>query len=250
MVENQCNQKIKVLRSDQGGEYISREFEEYCQNVGIQRQLTAAYSPQQNGVAERKNRVIDDMANSMLQEKGMPKSFWAEAVNTAVYILKRSPTKAVPNRTPFEAWFGQKHVISHMKIFGCICYAQVAAQKRTKFDPKSERCIFLGYADGTKGYRLYNLKKKKIIISRDVIFDEKSSWDWEGAKVQKDHFIPTSTIEQLDDEHEGQGDAPNQDGSGSSSDSSPSASEQPSTPIRLKSLAEIYESCNFSVIEP
>ena len=87
MVENQCNHKIKVLRSDQGGEYISREFEEYCQNVGIQRQLTAAYSPQQNGVAERKNRVIDDMANSMLQEKGMPKSFWAEAVNTAVYIL-------------------------------------------------------------------------------------------------------------------------------------------------------------------
>jgi len=87
MVENQCNHKIKVLRSDRGGEYISREFEEYCQNVGIQRQLTAAYSPQQNGVAERKNRVIDDMANSMLQEKGMPKSFWAEAVNTAVYIL-------------------------------------------------------------------------------------------------------------------------------------------------------------------
>ena len=94
------------------------------------------------------------------------------------------------------------------------------------------------------------MEKKKIIISGDVIFDEKSAWDWEGAKVQKDHFIPTSTIEQLDDEHEGQGDAPNQDGSGSSSDSSPSASEQPSTPIRLKSLAEIYESCNFSVIEP
>jgi len=83
-------------------------------------------------------------------------------------------------------------------------------------------------------------KRRKLLLA----------WDWEGAKVQKDHFIPTSTIEQLDDEHEGQGDAPNQDGSGSSSDSSPSASEQTSTPIRLKSLAEIYESCNFSVIEP
>jgi hypothetical protein len=133
------------------------------------------------------------MVNFMLQEKGMPKYFWAEAINTAVYILNRSPTKAVPNRTPFQAWFGQKPVISHMNVFGCICYAEVAVPKRTKFDTKSECSIFIGYADGIKGYRLYNLEKKKIIISRDVIFDEKASWNWEGAKVQKDHFIPTST---------------------------------------------------------
>ena len=185
MVENQSNRKIKVLRSDQGGEYISKEFEKYCDDTGIRRQLTVAYSPQQNGVAERKNRTIDDMANSMLKEKGMPKSFWAEAVSTSVYILNRSPTKAVLNRTPFEAWYGQKPVISHMKIFGSVCYAQVPAQRRVKFDDKSVRCIFVGYVNGTKGYRLYHLEKKKIIISRDVIFDEKASWDWETGKVQK-----------------------------------------------------------------
>nr|ABA99612.1 retrotransposon protein, putative, unclassified [Oryza sativa Japonica Group] len=183
MVENQSNRKIKVLRSDQGGEYISKEFEKYCENAGIRRQLTAGYSAQQNGVAERKNRTINDMANSMLQDKGMPKSFWAEAVNTAIYILNRSPTKAVPNRTPFEAWYGKKPVIGHMRVFGCICYAQVPAQKRVKFDNKSDRCIFVGYADGIKGYRLYNLEKKKIIISRDVIFDESATWNWKSPEA-------------------------------------------------------------------
>nr|AAL58228.1 putative gag-pol polyprotein [Oryza sativa Japonica Group]ABF96256.1 retrotransposon protein, putative, unclassified [Oryza sativa Japonica Group] len=276
MVENQSNRKIKVLRSDQGGEYISKEFEKYCENAGIRRQLTAGYSAQQNGVAERKNRTINDMANSMLQDKGMPKSFWAEAVNTAIYILNRSPTKAVPNRTPFEAWYGKKPVIGHMRVFGCICYAQVPAQKRVKFDNKSDRCIFVGYADGIKGYRLYNLEKKKIIISRDVIFDESATWNWKSPKASSTPLLPTTTITlgqpHMHGTHEVEDHTPSpqpsspMSSSSASSDSSPSSEEQISTPEsaprRVRSMVELLEStsqqrgseqhefCNYSVVEP
>nr|CAH66391.1 OSIGBa0134J07.9 [Oryza sativa] len=276
MVENQSNRKIKVLRSDQGGEYISKEFEKYCENAGIRRQLTTGYSAQQNGVAERKNRTINDMANSMLQDKGMPKSFWAEAVNTAVYILNRSPTKAVPNRTPFEAWYGKKPVIGHMRVFACICYAQVPAQKRVKFDNKSNRCIFVGYADGIKGYRLYNLEKKKIIISRDVFFDESATWNWKSPEASSTPLLPTTTITlgqpHMHGTHEVEDHTPSpqpsspMSSSSASSDSSPSSEEQISTPEsaprRVRSMVELLEStsqqrgseqhefCNYSVVEP
>ena len=93
LAENQSGKRIKVLRSDRGKEYTSREFERFCEDEGIERQLTVAYSPQQNGVSERKNRIVMEMARSMLKEKGLPNTFWAEAVYTAVYILNRCPTK-------------------------------------------------------------------------------------------------------------------------------------------------------------
>ena len=120
MVENQSNHRIKVLRSDLRGEFTSKSFNRFCKEHGIRRQLTAAYSPQQNGVAERKNRTIMEIAKAMLKEKGVPNIFWAEAVNTTVYILNRSSTKAVPNQTPIEAWIGVKSNISHMKVFGSV----------------------------------------------------------------------------------------------------------------------------------
>jgi len=103
LVEKQSGKQIKVLRSDCGKEYISREFDKFCEEEGIERQLTVVYTPQQNGVSERKNRTVMEMARSMLKEKGMPNTFWAEAVYTAVYILKRCPTKAVQDKNPIEA---------------------------------------------------------------------------------------------------------------------------------------------------
>ena len=101
MAELQSGFKIKCLRSDRGGEFKSSEFDQLCENEGIQRQLTLAYTPQQNGVVERKNRTVIEMAKSMLHEKGMPYFLWAEAVHTSVYILNRCPTKALNNITPF-----------------------------------------------------------------------------------------------------------------------------------------------------
>ena len=107
--------------------------------MGMERQLTIAYSPQQNGVAERKNKSIGEMAKSMMVEKGMPVKFWAEAVSTAVYLQNRCFTKSVLDKTPFEAFTGRKPGIKHLKVFGCVCYTHVSSHLRHKFDEKSRK---------------------------------------------------------------------------------------------------------------
>ncbi|KAI5314901.1 hypothetical protein L3X38_044077 [Prunus dulcis] len=181
-VELQSGYKLKQSRSDRGGEYTSVEFERFCDNAGIERQLTTSYTPQQNGVAERKNRTIVEMAKCLLLEKKIPLDFWAEAVNTSVYILNRCPTKALSKKTPFEAYGGRKPGIKHLKVFGSLCYAHVPKQQRQNLDLASKRCIFLGYGSCEKGYRLYNIETEKVIISRDVIFSENECWDWNTKK--------------------------------------------------------------------
>lgn len=114
--------------------------------------MTAPYTPEQNGVAERKNRTVVEMARSLLLAKGLSNGFWAEAVATSVYLLNLSSTKAVMNRTPFEAWHGTKPSVSHLRVFGCITYALVNSQVRQKLDEKSEKCIFIGYCTRSKAY--------------------------------------------------------------------------------------------------
>ena len=119
----------------------------------------------------------------MLKGKGLPNKFWAEAVNSVVYILNRSPTKAVRNKTPFEAWNKQKPQVNQLRVFGCIAYALKPSQEREKFDEKGEKFIFIGYSDESKGYRLFNPKKNQLIMSRDVVFDEMAAWKWDGNSL-------------------------------------------------------------------
>ena len=107
-VENESGCKIQTLRSDNGKEYTSHQFNSFCEEAGIEHQLTSPYTLEQNGVSERRNRFIIEMARCMLHEKNLPKKFWAEATNTAVFLQNRLPTKAVKNKTPFEAWYGYK----------------------------------------------------------------------------------------------------------------------------------------------
>eukprot|EP00253_Pinus_taeda_P029735 PITA_29735 len=177
LVENQSGLHIKVLRTDRGGEYISKEFLIFCRENGIHKQFTARYTPQQNGVAERNNRTIMDMARSMLKAKYLPNDYWAEAINCAAYILKRCPTKAVMNRVPEEAWSGRKQGVTHMRVFGCVAYAHIPDQLRRKLDNKGEKCIFIGYSEESKAYRLYIPSTKKFFIRRDVQFIEEEAWD-------------------------------------------------------------------------
>ena len=153
LVENQSGRRIKVLRSDRGTEYTSNEFNKFCEDEGIHHQLTVGYAPEQNGVSERKNRTIMEMARTMLAEKDMPKEFWAEAVYTAVYLLNRCPTKAVLNKTPIEAWSGRKPSAQHLRVFGSICYAHIPKEKRHKLEEKTQKGIFLGYSTQSKGYK-------------------------------------------------------------------------------------------------
>ena len=128
MVEKETGRHIKVVRSDRGGEYTSMAFMEYCEEQGIRRFLTAPYTPQQNGVVERKNRIILDMVRSMLKSKRMPKEFWAEAVQCAIYVQNQCPHAKLDDQTPQEAWSGQKPTISHLKVFGSVAYAHVPDQ--------------------------------------------------------------------------------------------------------------------------
>lgn len=123
-----------MLHTDGGGEYTSNEFKEYCEEQGIHHEVTFSYTPQHNGVAERKNRTILDIARSMLKSKSMPNSFWGEAISCSVYILNRAPTKGVPNRTPAEAWSGFKPSVKHLRVFGAVAYAHIPAETRTKLD--------------------------------------------------------------------------------------------------------------------
>ncbi|KAJ4817458.1 polyprotein [Rhynchospora pubera] len=200
MTEKQTGKQLKVLRSDRGGEYQSKEFNQFCEKEGIHHQLTTPYTPQQNGVAERKNRTVVEMARSMLKSKGLPNQLWAEAVATTVYILNLSPTKAVLNQTPFEAWFERKPSVAHLRVFDCIAYTLISSQNRRKLDQKSEKCVFIGYCLQSKGYRLYNPKSNKIVVSRDVMFDENATWNW-SEKTQTTP-VEVSIQEEFEDEED------------------------------------------------
>ena len=134
-VEKETGMQIKCLRSDGGGEYFSHEFSRFLDGQGVKRQFTCRYTPQQNGVAERKNRHIAEISRALMSEKEMPQYYWAEAVHTAVYIMNRTPTAAVHDVTPEEKFTGLKADVSHFKVFGCIAYVRILDELRTKLDP-------------------------------------------------------------------------------------------------------------------
>jgi hypothetical protein len=171
--ETQTGLKIKRIRSDNGGEYIEKDFKKYLKDQGIIHEFTNAYSPEQNGIAERLNRTINDKARCMLGNSKLPKQFWAEAVRTANYIRNNSLCRPCENKTPMELWNGYKPNISYFKIFGCTAYATLPRQHRSwKYGERAVKTIFLGYPDDRKGYRLWNPENRTIINSRDVKFDE------------------------------------------------------------------------------
>lgn len=167
--------KLRVIRSDNGGEYVSKKFQQYCNDNGIEQQFTTPYSPQQNGLAERANRFLVEMARTLLIDAGMDKRFWAESLVTAVYIKNRTPAKKIDYLTPYEIWYGKKADISNFRVFGSYVYAHIPKEKRVKFDSKAKKYRFVGYQDGIKGYRLVDPATNQIIVSRDVRFDEVSS---------------------------------------------------------------------------
>ncbi len=175
LVETQSEHKIKVFRSDNGGEYISKEFKRFLKAHGIEKQTSTPYRPQQNGVAERANRTLVEKARSMLHAQNLKKSLRAEAVVNAAYTRNRCPSRALPSITPEEAWSGRKPCISHMRAFGCIAYAMVPDEKRGKLDAKGTKCLFLGYCEGTKAYRLMCVQSKEIIECKDVEFMQDST---------------------------------------------------------------------------
>ena len=173
MVENETGLKIKRVRSDNGGEYRDKRFREFCANNGIKMEKTVPMTPQQNGVAVRMNRTLNERARSMRIHAGLPKMFWAEAVNTAAYLINRGPSIPLDGKIPKEVWSGKEVNLSHLRVFGCISYVQIDSAERSKLDAKSNKCVFVGYVGDEFGYRFWDYENRKIIRSRDVIFNEK-----------------------------------------------------------------------------
>ncbi|MCO5565008.1 hypothetical protein L7F22_018678 [Adiantum nelumboides] len=172
MVENETGCKVQTLRTDRGGEYMSGAFKDFLGKKGIKHQCTMPYTPQQNGVVERKNRSLMEMARCMLKAKSLPHKLWMEAVACAAHVLNRCPTRALKTITPYESWYDRKPSVNYLRVFGCLAYAHIPQQLRGKLDDKAVKCIFVGYSSGSKGYRLYNPATNKIFESRDVIFTE------------------------------------------------------------------------------
>jgi hypothetical protein len=193
MVEKEKGVSTKCLRFDGGGEYFSNAFSEYLKEHGIQRKYSCSYSPQQNGVVEKKNRRIVEVARAMLNEKNLPNYFWAKAIATAIYIMNRTPTTAVHGMTPEEKFTGKKPNVSHLRMFDYIAYMHVLNEKRSKLDPKAKKCIFIGYSLEQKGYRCFNPSTRKLQVSRDVVFDEMVSW-YPPLKISEDGEARTSDV--------------------------------------------------------
>ena len=181
--ETQTSQKLKALHSDRGGEYVAGTVIKMLEEKGIERHLTMPGSPQQNGKAERFNRTIMDKAMAMVHAAGLTAGFWEYAVNAAVHIYNRTPTRTLGWRTPFELWnSGQIPDVSHLRIFGCLGYMHVPGDKRHKLDAKAIEVVLVGYEPGSKGYRMWDRNTHSLRLSRDVTFDESVFPFLQGAK--------------------------------------------------------------------
>ena len=135
--------------------YTSKEFDGYCRQEEIQRKLMVPYTPEQNGVAERKNRSIVGATRAMLHDHSLPFFLWAEACSTVVYLQNRSPHRAVGNMTHEECFSGKKPEVGHFRIFGSLTYSHVPSEKGTKLEPTAEKGIFVGYDETSKDFRIY-----------------------------------------------------------------------------------------------
>ncbi|RDX99790.1 hypothetical protein CR513_17108, partial [Mucuna pruriens] len=178
LVEKEAGVSIKCLRTNRGGEFTSNEFGEFCKSQDIRRQLTIACTPQQNGVAEWKNKAIMNMVRSMLIGKQVPKIFWLEVTRWRVHILNRCLTTAVQDKTPEEAWSRVKPTVDYFRVFGCIAHVHIPNQ-RVKLDDKSKKCVLRGVSDESKTYCLFDPVNKMVLISKNVVFEEQKGWSWE-----------------------------------------------------------------------
>jgi transposase InsO family protein len=172
MVENEMDSKIKCLRSDNGGEFTSKEFMDYCSSHGIKRQFLVAMTPQQNGVVERKNMPIQEMARTMLMDSKLKDIFWTHAVYTSVHIQNRVMLINNTDKTPYELWKGRPANVKHFKVFGSKCYIKRENGIMGKFDSHVYKGVLVGYSSIRKEYKCYNMRLNKVVESINVTIDE------------------------------------------------------------------------------
>ena len=164
---------LKSIRCDNGGEFISKEFKDFCSNMGIRIEYTSPYTSQQNGRSERYIRSITAMVRAMLRDAKLGDEFWGEALHTAVFLKNRMASRTLNWTTPYEIWYGKTPKLTNLKVFGSKAFVRTPTQRRAgKLDQQGFEAIFLGYDLTTRNYRLYNSSNGSLIKSRDVIFVE------------------------------------------------------------------------------
>jgi hypothetical protein len=176
MVATQYSSAIQVLRSDNGGEFVKQELKQYLINHGIVHQTTCPYTPQQNGVAERKNRQLLEVVRASLFEAHMSTKYWGEAITAATYLINRIPSSTLGFQTPLSVLHKAicSPTVSHLqlRVFGCTAFVHLHKPLRNKLDPRALKCIFVGYAQHQKGYRCYHPPTQKLYVTLDVVFHE------------------------------------------------------------------------------
>ncbi|GJV74956.1 putative ribonuclease H-like domain-containing protein [Tanacetum coccineum] len=171
-IQNQLNQKVKTIRSDNGTEFKNKDVIEFCGSMGIKREYSNARTPQQNGVAERKNRTLIEAARTMLADSFLPNTFWAEAVSTACYVLNSVLVTKPNNKTPYELLTGKIPIISYIRPFGCHVTILNTIDHLGKFAGKSNEGFLVGYSLQSKAFRLYNLETKRVKENLHITFLE------------------------------------------------------------------------------
>ncbi|KAK1670951.1 hypothetical protein QYE76_059110 [Lolium multiflorum] len=172
--------EIKAIRTDNGTEFKNYTMQEFVDDEGIKHEFSAPYTPQQNGVVERKNRTIIEMARTMLSEFNSPHNFWGEAISTAVHYSNRLFLRPLHNKTPYELLTGNKPNVMYIRVFGCKCLVKNNKGKLGKFETRTIEGIFVGYAENSHAYRYYNRSSGTIEVSCDVVFLEDN-----GSQVEQ-----------------------------------------------------------------
>ncbi|GJR06880.1 retrovirus-related pol polyprotein from transposon TNT 1-94 [Tanacetum coccineum] len=172
-IQNQLGCSIVSIRTDHGREFDNEvQFGEFCNTNGITHNFSAPRTPQSNGVVERKNRTLQEMSRTMLNEQSLPQKFWCNTVDTSTYILNRILIRAILGKTPYELLRGRKPTLDYFRVFGSKCFILNTKDYLTKFDPKSYECVFLGYSQNSKAYIILNKHTRKVKESLNVTFDE------------------------------------------------------------------------------
>ncbi|CAN1245512.1 Retrovirus-related Pol polyprotein from transposon TNT 1-94 [Linum grandiflorum] len=171
LVERETGQKLKCLRTDNGGEYIG-PFDAYCKEKGIRHQFTPPKTPQLNGLAERMNKTLMERVRCLLSHSKLPHSFWGEALLAVVHVWNRSPSVSLDFEAPEKIWTGRDVSYKHLRVFGCKAFVHIPRDERSKLDSKTRSCVFIGYGQDEFGYRFFDPIQKKLIRSRDAVFME------------------------------------------------------------------------------
>jgi hypothetical protein len=187
--QNELGLRIKKIRRDNRTKFKNSQIEGFLEDEGIKHEFFSPYTPQQNGVVERKNRTLLDMARTMLDEYKTLNRFWAEAINTACYSINRLYLHRILKKKSYELLTGKKPNVSYFRVFGSKCFILVKRGRKSKFAPKVVEGFLLGYDSNTRAYRVFNKSTGLVEVSYDIVFD-----DTNGSQVEQ------VDLDELDDE--------------------------------------------------